>query len=283
MGDFMIENNTHLVIIEGIPGSGKSTLAGSVADKLDKGHFPVQLFLEGEVNHPVDFESVAMFTAGEFDRLNHGFPGFESASKPYTTFWNDSVLLEYGRMMAEIEIRKDVLSEIYAHDIYESASLEEYRGLLLQRWKDFTQEALHRKDVVVFECCFMQNPITMMIGKLDADSGIVDRFIRETAEIIRPLNPLLVYLDPGEPRVTLERVAELRPESWRNFVTGYFTSQGWGKRKGLQGFDGVVRFYERMKEMQLSIADSLPFTFLRIDNSERRDNWEESACKKLGL
>jgi len=279
----MIESNSRLVIIEGIPGSGKSTLAGSVADKLDKGEFPVQLFLEGDVNHPVDFESVAMFTAGEFDRLSRDFPGFKSASKPFIAAWNDLILLEYGRMLAESEIQEDVLSEIHSHDVYESASFEEYRGLLLQRWKDFTQEAVHRKDVVVFECCFMQNPITMMIGKLDADRGMAERFILETAEIIRPLNPVLVYLDPGEPRVTLERAAELRPESWRNFVTGYFTTQGWGKRKGLQGFDGVIHFYERMKEMQLSIADSLPFAFLRIDNSERRDTWVESACRKLGL
>jgi thymidylate kinase len=51
--------NTKLIVVEGIPGSGKTTTANFIKELLDERNISNQLFLEGDLNHPADFESVA--------------------------------------------------------------------------------------------------------------------------------------------------------------------------------------------------------------------------------
>lgn len=47
-----------LILIEGLPGSGKSTIAKMVSEILIDQGKQVQLFQEGNLDHPADYEGV---------------------------------------------------------------------------------------------------------------------------------------------------------------------------------------------------------------------------------
>lgn len=51
----MNTQNTHLIIIEGLPATGKSTLASIIADKLKKEGISVVFADEGAKDHPADY------------------------------------------------------------------------------------------------------------------------------------------------------------------------------------------------------------------------------------
>jgi thymidylate kinase len=53
--------NTKLILIEGLPGSGKSTTAGMAAEILKQKGIETNLFLEGNLDHPADYDGVAFF------------------------------------------------------------------------------------------------------------------------------------------------------------------------------------------------------------------------------
>ena len=61
--------NTKLIIVEGLPGFGKSTTAKLINEILSQNKIEVELFLEGNLNHPADYDGVSYFNKFEFDRL----------------------------------------------------------------------------------------------------------------------------------------------------------------------------------------------------------------------
>jgi tRNA uridine 5-carbamoylmethylation protein Kti12 len=59
-------NHSRLILVEGIPGSGKTSTANFIQKWLDEHGFANRLFLEGDLDHPADYESVAYFSRPEY-------------------------------------------------------------------------------------------------------------------------------------------------------------------------------------------------------------------------
>ena len=66
--------DTKLILIEGIPGSGKTSAARFICNWLESHGRRPRLFLEGDWQHPADFESVACLDDAEYARLRAQFP-----------------------------------------------------------------------------------------------------------------------------------------------------------------------------------------------------------------
>ncbi|MDH6672709.1 hypothetical protein M2277_003371 [Paenibacillus sp. LBL] len=56
-------------------------------------------------------------------------------------------------------------------DVYELL-LDLNRRLITERWEAFAEQALHEPVVMIFECCFIQNPVTVGMVKHDALEGV---------------------------------------------------------------------------------------------------------------
>jgi thymidylate kinase len=55
-----------LILVEGLPGSGKSTTATITNEILKDLNIDTKLFLEGNAEHPADYEGGSFFTKTEF-------------------------------------------------------------------------------------------------------------------------------------------------------------------------------------------------------------------------
>ena len=264
---------TRLILIEGVPGSGKTTTAQFVRDWLERNGFRPRLFLEGDPDHPADYESVACLTYVEYTRLIEKYPAQRSFLDRHATLLRGEYFLPYRKLANQSGdlLPAGLIDDLVGYEIYD-LPVEKHRRVAAERWQDFTTWALAGDAAFIFECCFLQNPLTVLLAKHNLDVADAAGHIQRLAEITRPLNPLMIYLDPPDIRSTLEKAARNRSKEWLDYVTGYITGQTWGaanRRGGESGFDGLVRFYEMRRDVEKDLFDRLPSSWgkLWLDNA----------------
>jgi len=249
-----------LILIEGIPGSGKTSVACFVCDWLESHGRQPRLFLEGDWQHPADFESVACLDDVEYAALCAQFPAQAGFLAQHARQENGEWFFSYRQMQHENGEQPDALFESLARfEIYHLPA-EKHQWLLLQNWHKFVADALEQDFVYVFECCFLQNPATTLFAYHNLPAEAVRQHILALADIVRPLAPKLVYLARQDVGATLEAVRRERPPEWADFVTWYLTGQDYGKAHNLSGFDGVVAFYAMRQAFELDVLPALPLS-----------------------
>lgn len=265
-----------LVIVEGIPGSGKTTTASYVRDFLDQHGVSNRLFREGDLDHPADFESVAHFTRPDFDSFLAGHASFRRLLEQNVSVDGDDCFIPYRKLEAADgqDPPNELVADLAEHDIYETPLASTYCRLAVARWQRFANEALMTEKVTVVETCFLQNPLTVLLGKHNAPAPQVLDHVRAISGTIQPLQPALIYLRQQDPRATLERAAAERPPEWREFLITYFTQQGWGRATGASGFEGVVAFYKMRQSIELSYIEQSGIHHLVIDT--HAGSWADS-------
>jgi len=263
--------NTKLILIEGVPGSGKTTTARFVCDWLTGQGRRAALFLEGDWNHPADYESVACLDENQFAALKRRFPAWADFLKQHARPDHGEWFFSYRKLQHEHaeQMLGALFDALAQYEIYE-LPVEKYQRLVRLGWQNFTTRALDEDQTYVFECCFLQNPLTTLLARHNLPEADARQFVLELAEIIRPLQPVLIHLTQSDVGNTLEKVRGERPQEWADFVTGYITGHEYGRTHNLNGFAGVTRFYAARQALELELLPGLPFSTVRVPD---RADW----------
>lgn len=279
--------DTGLVVVEGIWGAGKTTTAQAVRDDLETAHHATRLYLEGNLQHPADYDKVACLTCDEYDRLCDMYPAIREKIAPLAEHRLGYYFVYYGKGQAQerLVVSEDVLAELARYDIYDgNLSPARHCEVHVDKWCQFALNQRSARDIVIFECCFLQNPITALMGRYDvSEVEMIDHVLR-LSDIIQPLNPILIYLRPENIRTSLQRIFETRSPDWCQGVTDYFIGQGYGHRHGLSGFDGLVQILEKRVELEAKILDRLSIRTCVIEHDGQ--HWPEvhqQVRRVLGL
>jgi hypothetical protein len=265
-----------LIMVEGIPGSGKTTLAAFVKGLLDHQGISNRLYCEGDLDHPADFEAVAHFNCHDYEAFLSHFASWRQVLEQNVVIHDEDYFLAYRKLKLEDgqTLPDELVNSLAQHDVYEIPSASTYCRLAAKRWQEFAEKTVLAEDVTIFESCFLQNPLTVLIGKHNVTAADAIRHLRMVTATIQPLQPIVIYLWQPDTRAALERIARERPSTWKEFLIGYFTQQGWGKATGASGFDGVIAFYEMRKRLEFELLRDLEMTTLLLDNTHY--DWTES-------
>jgi len=258
----------HLYLIEGIPGAGKTTTAKYVHGLLIERGRRSCLRLEGDIDHPADFEAAACLSRCEYVGLLTQYPRWGADIEGATNrSIGEHMIVSYGRLRRLIDdpLPAGLLDYLRRHDAVDGTDRATYRGITVDRWQRFAQAAAAGSQDHVFECCFLQNPTTVLMCRHNTPVAEIEAHIQTTAAAIRVLAPCLIYLRQSDVRGTLERVAAQRPRAWLDFVIEYVTGQGWAIERGLSGLDGVVSFYQARQEIELGMLGRLSIPHLVLD------------------
>lgn len=227
-----------LYLIEGLPCSGKSTTSAYVASLLRE---PVCFVDEGTGNHPADYEFHALAPAG--------LVGEESCIVPLSRYSGE------------------LFDRLLQYKIYDFLPWEVEKPLMLDRWRQFVAGAV-ADTRYVFNCVFLQNPMceTMMRFGFPAEES--ERYIREIAQIVQPMEPVVIYLYNEDIAASVEKTAGERP-GWLDGVIDYHVNGAYGKSIGAEGFDGYIRCLEERQRRELSMLRRLPVSSLVVRNPQR--------------
>ncbi|MBQ8554791.1 MAG: hypothetical protein IJ438_02850 [Clostridia bacterium] len=216
---------TRLYVVEGLPCSGKSTAAARLAEMLRVRGRRVCCVDEGTLEHPADYEFHA---------------------------WRDGQVIPLAGLMEE------ALRELLPFKIYDGLPWETEAPVMLDKWREFVRTVEADTDYV-FNCCLLQNPMceTMMrFGMSEEESAA---HIRQIAEIIRPLSPVVVYLHTADPAAAVRACAKERP-GWLEAVMDYHVNGAYGRRIEASGFAGYIACLEERQRREVRILAELPLS-----------------------
>jgi len=258
----------NLVIIEGLPGSGKSTTAKLAKELLDKNNVDSKLILEGNLNHPADYDKVAYFNKKEFDQLLRNNSSYRDLIIDISVKKSDGYFISYyiQKKRRKEEIPDDLYKRIIDNDIYE-LPLKVNKNVILKNWQRFVKKAKREDDIYIFECCFIQNPLTIGLVKYNASKERIFNYILDIEKIINKLNPILIYLKQNYIEETFYKISKERHSKWLNSFLNYYTKQGYGLSKKLSGFSGTIEVLKKRLELELEIYNKLNINKYLIDNS----------------
>ena len=241
-----------LLIIEGLPCSGKSSISSFAAELLrTKGK--VCFVDEGTGDHPADYEFHALAPAGMLKEKSHIVP-----------------LSQFSGEM---------LDKLLPYKIYDMLPWETEMPLMLDKWHQFVREA-NAETAYVFNCVLLQNPMCETMMRFDFPEENSLAYIEKIAGIIRPMNPLVIYLQNDDIAASVQRATPSRP-GWLDAVIDYHTQSAYGKRIGASGFDGYIRCLQDRQQREMRILAQLPLDSVVLFNPQR--DWAAAKAQLEAL
>jgi hypothetical protein len=265
---------TKLILLEGIPGSGKSTAGAMLQTFLDEAGYRVRFWREGDFDNPADFEGVACLGRHQYQRLISHHPELVELFEEQLVVRGEDHLIKYRKLqeLHSEQIPARLIVELSSYDVYDGLPVGEYCRLALDRWQDFVASAQASDEITILECVYLQNPLTVMLARHNVNPSLAREHLSKLTRIVGPLTPLVLYLKPRDVRAALLHVRAERPREWAEFVTWYLTGQEYGKAHNLQGYEGVIQFYEMRQKLEVDLLQDLPIRSLVIEHGGKE--WE---------
>lgn len=256
---------TRLFLVEGLPGSGKTTTAEALTRLLQEQQTDTCLHIEGDLNHPADYESVAYLTMDEWTNFQKEYDLLDVLQ--FAEMFNGYVLVSYRQWQSEQDVPEAALAFLQARDIYE-LPFELHQSLIFKKWEAFVAQALKTDATYVFECCFLQNPLTMGLIKYDLSEATLQAYIERIATIIEPLQPVLVYVDQSDVERSFRKALQERPTEWADGFVSYYTEQAYGVNHSLSGVEGTIAILQARQALEHQLLKTLLFRVEIFENGD---------------
>lgn len=277
--------NAKLIIVEGLPGFGKSTTAKLINEILSQNKIEVELFLEGNLNHPADYDGVSCFNKFEFDRLVSNSGDFKEVLLKRVLKKGSNYLLPYRKIKNEFgdQFSDELCNDISRNDIYE-LPFDKNVELIADKWQNFAEIALEDNKVYIFECCFIQNPLTIGMIKYGEQKEKIINYVMKVAKIIENLNPMLFYVEQDDLEFSFRKALKERNPEWSTGIVDYYTNQGYGKEHNHSGVEGAIKVLEARRNLELEIFDMLKMKKEKINNTKYEiDSYRSMLKDKLTI
>lgn len=232
-----------LYIVEGLPCSGKSSTARFIADVLAARGHQVRCIDEGTGDHPADYEFHALVD---------------------------------GRVIPLNTVLPERLPALLPCKIYDGLPWETEAPLMLDKWRQFVREAVP-DTVYVFNCVLLQNPMCETMMRFGMPEEVSAAHIRAIAEIIAPLEPVVIRLHVSDIAGRVRETARERP-GWLDAVIPYHVEGAYGRSIGAAGFDGYVACLAERQRREKRILASLPLRSITLTDAQH--DWN-AALERL--
>ena len=201
---------------------------------------------EGTGDHPADYEFHALAPAG--------------------------LLSQEAQIVPLKDYSGEMFQQLLQYKIYDFLPWETEMPLMLEKWRQFVREA-QEDTIYVFNCVLLQNPMCETMMRFGFDQEESRQYIAQIAEIIRPLDPVVIYLKNEDIAESIRKAAAERP-GWLDGVIDYHVQGAYGKSIGAAGFEGYIQCLTERQERELWILSTVPVENLVLENPQR--DWKSA-------
>lgn len=265
--------DSQLIMLEGLPSTGKTTNARLIHIQLERNNIKAEWIHEVAMPHPVLFFDEVGLTFDEYDRFIKAYPETADILNNIAIFKKNTVGIHLPEIQWNYkdEIGEDAYQALLEFDVW-SFHLDVYKKFALEKWAHFTEKALKNKNkIYIIDSAIFQFQIFSFLFK-NRPYEELQSFIDQIVEIIKPLNPCLIYLHRENTEATIDYLENDRGTSYLEYIWNRDKAQPYytGKTPGAEGFKQFLRDYANMAVL---LFDSFPANKLSLKISD--GNW---AC-----
>jgi hypothetical protein len=86
--------------------------------------------------------------------------------------------------------------------------------------------------------------------------------------LIKPLEPILIYVEQDSIEQSFRKAIEDRPKEWFEGFSSYYLNQGYGLLNHLNGVEGVLKILEERSNLEKEIYNQLTIDKYIINNTQ---------------
>ncbi|BCN29094.1 P-loop NTPase family protein [Anaeromicropila herbilytica] len=236
------------IYVEGVPGSGKSTLLG----ELQKNVPEYKYYYEGDIC-PVELAWCSYMTQEQYNKAIEDWPQFESMIKENSKMEGSYYIVSYTKIQTD---NHEFYRYMEQYEIYGGRkNIQEFEEIIFYRFHSFYETGN------VFECAFFQNIIDelMLFAEYD-DNQILDFYrmlITQITDDFLVIRLISNDIKSSIEQIKKERINEQGEEVWYHLMMDYLSKSPYGKYRNYQGFDDMVRYFERRITLEKRIASEI--------------------------
>ncbi|MTI95771.1 MAG: hypothetical protein FH749_09865 [Firmicutes bacterium] len=150
-------------------------------------------------------------------------------------------------------------------------------------WQRFVHSALDSDEVFIIESYIFQDTIRILFQNNVARERIF-AFAHRQLEIIRPMNPVLIWLWTRDVNQSIRRIWATRGEQWKQWFIRVDTATPYALANHLQGEEGAITLWEHYQDLTKELFDSYDIARLAVEVSpEAWERNQEEIIRFLGL
>jgi len=169
-----------------------------------------------------------------------------------------------------------------SHPIYKYHDLEKAFGMspleskrtherALRNWKRLATSLRGTHKVKILESTLFQTTVGGL-QLMDLSREEIIGFVSRVPEIIQELNPVLIYFFQSDIAKALRSIRDRR-EEFDTLLVSQIGRTPYGKKRKVENFDGVIDFYQDLREITDQLFSKFDFRKIAIESS--LGQWED--------
>lgn len=142
----------------------------------------------------------------------------------------------------------------------------EWIDVTLAHWRTFVDDMLGSENIVIMDSTLFQGTMAVLL-ELDVDRDSILDYAVQVPEIIKPLNPALIYFYQTDYRKALLRIYQEREERIRIKKDNYVRTIKYGQNRRLYGHEGYMQFVEELRDISNELVSKYDISKICIENS----------------
>jgi hypothetical protein len=201
--------------------------------------------------------------------LVDGLPG----SGKSTTAQFIALQLERNAISAEWFYELEHVHPIHAFHVWSREGPAKFIETTTNNWHKFVEQSHCSDRINILESTLFQSTIRLLLQS-DLPHSMIREYACATIEIIQDLNPVLFYFQIRDIAAAFQEICEKRKKIWEQYFIQVIGQSLYGKRRQLNGFDGVLTFFREYQQLTTDLFSQ--FTIHKLALEDAQADW--TAC-----
>lgn len=144
--------------------------------------------------------------------------------------------------------------------------MEKFLGTIPKLWRQFVKQVRESDEAHIIESHLLQDTVRILFQNNLEEARIID-FVEEIEDIIKPLNPALLYFHQQDANRSIRKIWKRRGDAWKKWFIDSDIQTPYVKASGLTGEVGVIKLWSDYQSFTNQLFGRYQFRKLSIENS----------------